>query len=287
MLSLIKKINFLLSCLFSTVRFYLSAKLRSKKKLDCVDDESNYIVSLTSYSKRFSTLYLTLESLLSQSLKPKSIYLWLSTEDIEKFGGKPNYLDEYEKRGVIVRVYNENLKSYKKLYYIESVLNDASIDYVLTADDDIMYPASWAKDLLNASELHNAVSCFRGHFLRYNGINFDYNNSIVNQYISNQPSFRLLPTGCSGICYPKKSIGKIVSDKRFIIYANDADDIWFKGMTLSEGFKTVRVNKENKHFPLILSSLGDTLYSRNVNRSENEQKLIQTFTELNLMVFFK
>ncbi|MDF3798604.1 hypothetical protein P3S15_26350, partial [Enterobacter hormaechei] len=99
--------------------------------------------------------------------------------------------------------------------------------------------------------------------------------------------FRLLPTGCSGICYPRNSISSLVSDKRFIKYANDADDIWFKGMTLLQGFKSVRVNEDNKHFPLILSSMSDTLYSKNVNKSENEQKLILTFTELKLLDVFK
>ncbi|ENA0610430.1 hypothetical protein ABFP30_002152 [Enterobacter bugandensis] len=285
--SLIKKIKFFLECLYATLKFYILAKFRSKKFCNSVSEDSNYIISLTSYHKRFDTLYLTLESLLRQSHKPKAIYLWLSSDDIKKYKSTPFYLEDCKKRGVVINILNENLKSYKKLCYIENVLRDAKIDFVLTADDDIMYPSNWAKKLISVSELHKAVSCFRGHFLKYNGKTFDYNNSINDHSLSDEPSFRLLPTGCSGICYPRNSISNLVSDKRFIKYANDADDIWFKGMTLLQGFKSVRVNEVNKHFPLILSSMSDTLYSKNVNKSENEQKLILTFTELKLLDVFK
>ena len=39
------------------------------------------IVSLTSYPKRFSTLHLTLKSLLTQSVRPDRVILWLAEAD--------------------------------------------------------------------------------------------------------------------------------------------------------------------------------------------------------------
>lgn len=284
---LINKVKFLIACLLSTLKFYSYANLLPRSKEQCTDENSNYIISLTSYHKRFSTLYLTLESLLHQSNRPKAIYVWLSSDDITKFGGKPKYLTRYEVRGVRVIILDENIRSYKKLSYIESILEDSMIEYVITADDDIMYPNYWTMKLLETSKLHNAVSCYRGHYLKYDGVNFNYTKNINIHFSDNSPSWKLMPTGCSGVCYPRSSISEFVSDKRFLELAFDADDIWYKGMSILNGFQSVRVEKINKHFPLIITSLNDTLYSKNVHESENEDKLIKTYSALKLLDYFK
>jgi hypothetical protein len=234
------------------------------------------------------TLHLVLESLFRQELKPKHIFLWLSKEDIDRYGTIPEKIIRWKDRGLKIIIKNENIRSYKKLSYISEVLaGELSVKYIITADDDILYPPSWSFQLINKSERHQAVSCFRGHDLFYNGKDFNYNKSIGKNYSGDTPSFNLLPTGCSGICYPRDSISDIVSDKIFMVHAPDADDIWYKAMSIQNGYKSVRVNKENLHFPIILSSLNDSLYSKNVNENENEKKLLDTFSYFGLLPYFQ
>ncbi len=249
-------------------------------------DNSYYIISLTSYSLRFKTLHLTIETLLQQSLPAKHIYLWLSSDDINKNKGIPKKILSLQNRGVIIKIKNENIRSYKKLSYIEEVLTE-DITHIITADDDILYPKYWAKELLNTSFKNNCISCFRGHnFIIRNGI-YNYQNAIMNNISSNLPSFNLIPTGCSGIAYPKKSISKLVSNKElFQQLSPDTDDIWYKIMTLNNGYKCCRVNEHNIHFPIILQSLGNSLFSKNVYSHHNEENLKMTISYFNLKSFF-
>ncbi|MFI3384326.1 hypothetical protein V5G93_23975, partial [Escherichia albertii] len=216
------------------------------------------------------------------------IYLWLSQEDIDKYGGLPDSVFKYVNAGLTVKILKENIRSYKKLSYIENVLNEhKNIKFIITADDDIMYPRHWAQGLIQTTKQHGSVSCYRGHNLKFTEGGYNYNQSINRKRFSIEPSFDLLPTGCSGICYLRQSINKLVNDRRFLSFAYDADDIWYKAMTLSAGFKCVRVEPRNIHFPLIITCLSSALYSKNVWQNENDKKLIDTFSLLNVEDFFK
>ncbi|QHZ87661.1 hypothetical protein [Proteus mirabilis] len=66
----------------------------------------------------------------------------------------------------------------------------------------------------------------------------------------NNPSWSLLPTGCSGVCYPINSLSDFLMDYKFLELSPNGDDIWFKAVTLSNGFKSCRIEKDNIHFHL-------------------------------------
>ena len=81
----------------SLASFFCEEKIRkilkSNRPLSPKNHElpDNLIVSLTSFDKRFETLPLTLECLLSQTIKPDRVILWISysdksdlTDDIKK-----------------------------------------------------------------------------------------------------------------------------------------------------------------------------------------------------------
>lgn len=275
------KVKLLCQSLVSQVYFSFA---REKSK---TTDDSHYIISLTSYSKRFKNLHLTIESLLQQSLPPKNIYLWLSTDDINKNRGIPKKISALQNRGLTIKIKKDNIRSYKKLSYISEVLSH-DVKHILTADDDIMYPRTWAEQLIHKSVENDCISCFRGHnFVIENNI-YDYKKAIKNNTSFDIPSFNLIPTGCSGIAYPKESISKLVSEfSLFNTLAPDTDDIWYKMMTLERKFKCCRVNKKNIHFPIILHSLGDSLFSRNVYDNHNEINLEKCITYFHFKHYFK
>ncbi|UNH23494.1 hypothetical protein [Moellerella wisconsensis] len=249
-------------------------------------EKSNYIISLTSYYKRLNTLHLVIESLLQQSNPAKNIYLWLSSEDIKLNNGIPDKILSLKSRGLIIIIKNENIKSFKKLSYIREV-TDNKIKYIITADDDIFYPSYWANELIKTSNKYTCISCFRGHNFIINNNKYDYMKAMKNNISFDSPSFNLIPTGCSGIAYPINSISSMVSDFNLINKLSpNTDDIWYKAMTLKNNYKCCRVNKENIHFPVVLQSLNDSLFSTNVHNFKNSENLEKTISYFNLEKFF-
>ena len=61
--------------------------------------KENIIVSLTSYPKRIGTVWLTIETLLRQSVKPDEIILWLAQEQFKSIDVLPRELIELQKCG--------------------------------------------------------------------------------------------------------------------------------------------------------------------------------------------
>ncbi len=122
--------------------------------------DSNVVVSLTTFHKRINTVYLTIESIFDQSLKPSKVILVLSKEEIDE-NTLPKSLLKLQKRGLDIKFVDYNLRSYKKLIYTYN--NENSI---ITIDDDVFYPSWLIERLVKESLRHsNTVICTRGHFL--------------------------------------------------------------------------------------------------------------------------
>ncbi|BAB51279.1 acyltransferase family protein [Mesorhizobium japonicum] len=69
------------------------------------------IVSLTSYPKRFPTLHLTLRCLLSQTIAPNRVILWLTAEDAAQL---PASVTDLKCHGLEIR-FCKDIRSYKKI----------------------------------------------------------------------------------------------------------------------------------------------------------------------------
>ena len=103
------------------------------------------IISLTTYPKRINTIWLTIETLLRQSVKPDKVILWLAktqfqngTEDL------PENLLRLQSRGLTIR-FCDDLRSHKKYYF---ALQEYPNDLVILADDDMFYPRDTVRKLL-------------------------------------------------------------------------------------------------------------------------------------------
>ena len=106
---------------------------------------TNVTVSLTTYSSRIYEIYLVIESIFQQTLKPNKIILWL---DEDEFSDEtiPLSLKRQQKRGLIIR-YCNNMKSYKKLVPTLQLYPD---DIIVTIDDDTICPSDMIERLLKA-----------------------------------------------------------------------------------------------------------------------------------------
>lgn len=250
-------------------RFYMQyCRIYLKRN---VERSAPLIISLTSYHKRFSTLFYTIESIFQQKTNVKfEVVLVLSQEDIDIFGGLPTYIEEYESRGLNLIIVEENLKSYKKAYYT------AELDKpIITIDDDVYYPSWWLQRLmLEVNKSPNTVLAYRGHYiLGKNGDFLKYEEWLKtsdNNYIV-EPKYSFLPTGTSGIYYPVGALNGLAKSKNiFLKLCPYADDFWFKYLTVNNGFKAKRIVRKNIHFKVISS--GESLFEINVAGGENDKQ---------------
>lgn len=101
------------------------------------------IVSLTSSPRRFPTLALTLKTLLTQSVRPDSVVLWLTREDHALLPGEVRSL-----HGLTIR-HAPDIGPYKKII---PALEKSPGAFIAVADDDIYYPSDWLADLTAAYE---------------------------------------------------------------------------------------------------------------------------------------
>ena len=243
------------------------------------------IVSLTTYPKRFNVVYLTIESLMNQTIKPDKIILWLAKDELtdEKI---PQKILKLKRRGLDIRIVNENLKSYKKLIY---AIKEYPKSNIITCDDDIIYPKFFLEGLYNKfKEYPHCIIAYRCSFMK------KLDKDKLQPYLSwglpknSEPSFNLFPTGVGGILYPANSLNSAVIDKEIFLKLSPlGDDIWFKAMALLNKTKTVMVYEKSIEFPLIKGSQNDALWHTNVTENKNDEQLKNVFDYYELYSYIK
>jgi hypothetical protein len=252
-MKLIRKIKKKLPAIKLQTRYWLQNKFSNEHVTSTNSTETH--VSVTSYGTRIKSLYLTLESICAQSVKPTTVTVYLSTEDINE-NELPNSLLRLKKRGVELVFVKENIRSFKKLYYSYEKHAADEAGKLITIDDDVYYHESWLAGLLEASEQHqNNVICYRGHHL---ALNEDGTIKSADEWVlgnhkrSDVPDDRILmPTGIAGVLYPIESLKGLNTQKEdFMSLCGYADDIWFKCLTLSNGFNAILVKSPQNANPI-------------------------------------
>lgn len=235
-----------------------------------VDESSNVIVSLTSFPGRINTVWITIATLLNQTVKPQKVVLWLADEQFPNGEADlPKKLLELKRYGLTI-CFCDNLYPHKKYYYTMKENPDAT---VITVDDDIFYPESLVEELLNLHDAYpNTVCCTWAHEIVLDDGNVrsykEWRHCISGDGI---PSFRIMPVGCGGVLYPPKVLHPEVFNKE--VLANTAlktDDLWLKCMSLKMGVPAVRINKPVKIYFSILQTQSVGLHYENVGEDKND-----------------
>jgi hypothetical protein len=185
-----------------------------------------------------------LKCLLSQSIKPDRVLLWIAYDD-------KDHLTEdilcLEKKGLEIK-YCDDLKSYKKIIPTLCIGTDS---FIVTADDDVYYWRSWLEELLieytgNSKE----VLCHRAHRIRIDcsGQPVPYNEWVLDME-DNTRSSLIFPTGLGGVMYPPKVFYSDVSKTElFMSLCPLGDDIWFYWMARLNGAKARKVGAKRNFF---------------------------------------
>ncbi len=244
--------------------------------------DHDIIVSLTTYGRRIHSVYMAIESLMEQTMKPNRIILWLD----DSFEGKrlPESINKLRKRGLEV-AFCKDVRSYKKLVPALCKYPD---DAIITADDDIVYDVNMLENLIVPYiENPHAIYCNRAHKMVPDGQGklLPYNSW---EWCSRERGFSPLffPTGVGGALYPPHSLDEEVKNEEvFMQICPAADDVWFKAMSLKKGTPVCHVETRHANGEEYLLD-GETqdmgLANQNVGQSMNDPQLDAVFTQYDL-----
>ena len=193
------------------------------------------IVSLTSYPGRIYTVHKTIDTLLSQTVKPDKVILWLAFEQFPKREKElPKELLKLKKRGLTIE-WCEDLRSYKKLI---PTLQKYPEDIIVTADDDAYYAENWLELLYQSYNREDGLFI---HCHRITKVFFEEGEYRVipeGKSTYSQPSFLHKLTGLGGVLYPPNVFyHDVLNADKFKQLAPTNDDIWFWFMAVLNGVK--------------------------------------------------
>ena len=202
-------------------------------------DETDIIVSLTSYGKRVcDTLPYTLYSLLQQTRKPNRIVVWLDNVNWSE-DSLPTILKKLETLGIEF-FFVEDTRSYKKLIPALMAFPD---NVLITTDDDLYYnpyTIEWLTDAYVKSDKHSVFGTWAYPAKVSNGQYQPYSTWKANQ--SDSTDYALI--GCGGILYPPHIFDEeILKKDLFMKMAPTADDLWFWVMEKRQGIPIKLIEK--------------------------------------------
>lgn len=231
---------------------------------DC--KEADVIVSLTSYPPRFSTLHKVIGNLMSQSLKPARICLWIGEQDTSLL---PEKVRSLTKSGL--EIYSiPDFKSYDKIIHCQAMFPDAVI---VTADDDVAYPVDWLR-ILWAHHVQNPskVMCHRARFMTFRP-NGDINPYWLWPNLDRETeSHMVFPIGSGGVLYPSRCFhNDIGKSEIFTELCKHGDDIWLKAMTLLNNTQCKKIHHYRGYFKHVKGSQKLSLKTDNLGFKNDEQ----------------
>lgn len=266
------------------VQIYLPLYYKiSRKKYGLNKHQRNkkVIVSLTTIPSRVEKVYLCIEGLLRQTVKPDKIILWISKDEFKNIKLNRKLLKQ-KKRGLEI-YYCDNLKAHKKYYYtIKNYPNDITI----TVDDDVYYPENLVENLLEIYKLYpQCVICNAAHEMTFK------NNGEVQKY-SNwnslspgliKPSYILMAVGWGGVLYPPNCLShNFLYKEEFKEICFYNDDLWLKIMELLNNTKVKKVNKYTRIWAQIPDTQEKALFKINVVKHKNDEQLKAILKEYNI-----
>ena len=240
------------------------------------------IISLTTYPARINVVYLTIKSILSQTIKPDKVILYLG--DDSKNIQLPNSLIQLQKYGLSIEYRNDNLKSHKKYYY---VMKEYPNDLIITIDDDLLYHKNFIKKLYNFHKKFPLCVCaYRVHKMKFYKKNLlPYRNWDFEYTKIKEPSHQLFLTTGAGALFPPNSLPPSAFDKDNIKYlCPNADDVWINIMLIVNRKKVIWVPSKRQMPPTIIQVQKNGLNNSNIDYGGNDIQLnnLLKFYNINL-----
>lgn len=200
-------------------------------------DQKQVIVSLTSFPQAIPYAVQAIRSILTGSLLPDKIVLYLDTPKFPE-GILPQELEALKAESPIfeVRFDEAELRSYKKLI---PALRDFPNDIIVTIDDDIQYNPDMLSRLIQIhKQAPDAIIAHRVRKVQLDSPYRTWKKYKWYDFIFRRLHFNhhAMQTGVGGVLYPPHSLDENMLDStRFMTMAPTNDDIWFWAAAVSHG----------------------------------------------------
>lgn len=251
------------------VEYYRTNKknvsLTTRKKND-----KKIVVSLTSFPKRIDTVWITIETIMNQSMKPDEIILWLAKEQFDGLNSLPVELLNQQKRGLTIN-FCEDLRSHKKYYF---TLKEYPNDIVILFDDDMFYPRDTIKKLYKLHKSNPQDICVITTQVITPNIYSNpskWRNPHINEKIKHSSKVQIFSG--SGTLLTYNFLDQQVFDKSLIKeLCPYADDLWLTFMSYKKGTKISSLRKW-RAFPItIYGTSENSLWYINAEGGENDKQ---------------
>lgn len=227
------------------------------------------IISLTTYPKRIGTIWLTIETLLRQSVKPDEVILWLAeTQFPNGTDDLPENLLRLRSRGLTIR-FCDDLRSHKKYYF---ALQEDPNDLVILADDDMFYPRDTVRKLMKMhKKWPNDICCITAQVMEPG---FTANPSLWRNphlYEELTHSDRIQAFTGSGTLIPPKALHPDAFDREMLQrLCFHADDLWVTFMARRKDTRITTLKKW-RPFPICIYGTAEgSLYYINGEGKQND-----------------
>lgn len=243
---------------------------RPRVKNTEVERKEEIIVSLTTFPPRINTVWQTINTLLSQTMKPDHIVLWLAKGEFDSLDELPTSLKRLMEHGLEIR-FCDDIKSHKKYYYAMKEYPNAVI---ITVDDDVYYPTDLVENLYKKHlEFPNAICCNWAHKIVFNsgkiGLYGKWEKGVSGH--DKNPDSDIVQIGYEGVLYPANSLASEVFDKEKIMNLSPtADDLWLKFMAVLKDTPVVRTRKDAIRFFEIMKAQTVALNQVNTFGDQND-----------------
>ncbi len=242
-------------------------------------DRPRIIVSMTTFPARIGIVHIPLQEILSQSVRPDKVLLWLAEPQFpNREKDLPDELLKLQEKGVTICWAKEDIKAHKKYFY---TMQKYPHDLVITVDDDLHYSHYMIERLLDSYKRNpHCVSASRVHLMLANS--GEDSSRTIRPYKTwkheydkwvNQPSMQLFPTCGAGTLFPPYSLRKetfnIEKIKRECL---DADDVWLKMNMVLSGTSVVLCDVRQR-LRYVENSQDVALWKTNVIEGNNDVQI--------------
>lgn len=269
----------------------IELEYKEKRRIEKLENQlrdqenSDIIISLTSFPSRFPSLHLVIESLFTQTVKPKKVILFLALSEIKNPDWVPKNIKDLQKKGILeIKYVEKNYFQYNKFYFMQEINMSSP---VITVDDDVIYPHIMVEKLLQFHKLYpECVIANRCHEITNSNVEIQSYAHWVKEKVNTHPSHNNFATGVGGVLYPKGFFSEEVLDTRKIMaIAPYADDIWLKLMSVKKGIKVVSTDLEESmrwYCNYTPETLNNALQSINVGVGLNDNQLVLGLADLGI-----
>lgn len=249
-----------------------------RHKVSSQNIANNTIVSLTSFPKRLSNLWLVVESLKHQTIRAEKIILYLSTFEVKSRKDIPDSLLNEEDDLFEIRFRNMELRAHGKYYY---AMSDFPNKNIVTVDDDVIYAPIMLEFLWKGHNCYpdDVISNQSCQIIQYKNGELkpykEWNRLVESDFNLGYCLLNnLIPMGVGGVLYPPYVLYKDALDyelfKKLSFYA---DDLWLYSQIVMNERKVVLTSFDTaQNIPVYIKN-NITLTEFNVYQNNNDVQI--------------